>query len=65
MKKYENVQLCFVPCYAGFVNGYSAEYDVVNSIVNNASNLSLNVSVVLNEFNATEKKNLFNLGKIY
>ncbi|KAJ7337784.1 hypothetical protein OS493_007941 [Desmophyllum pertusum] len=49
----------------GLVNGYSAEYDVVNSIVNNASNLSLNVSVVLKEFNITEKKNLLNLASAF
>ncbi|KAJ7337783.1 hypothetical protein OS493_007940 [Desmophyllum pertusum] len=46
----------------GFVNGYSAEYDVVNSIVNNASNLSL---VVLKEFNITETKDLFNLASAF
>ncbi|XP_078384334.1 glutamate receptor 2-like [Oculina patagonica] len=42
----------------GFVNGYSAEYDVVNSVFNNAPSFD-NVSVVLKEFNISDNTNLF------
>lgn len=65
--KRRNVQLdyCLVVWfYAGFVNGYSAEYDAINAVVSSLTSLS-NVSLAVKEFNISDETNSFNIGEIY